>query len=69
MNNIQDKLAIAISTKIVQHPISFIVMNKRTHDSLCNCIPSEFRMNKITKYCGYNILISEDVLDDDFKIG
>ena len=70
MNNIELILQNEIRAALTRAPISFIVMNKRSHDLLIlENVHLTFRMDKITKYQGLDILISEDVNDNEFKIG
>ena len=46
-------------------------MNKKTHDLLIQAINNIWtnKIDKITKYQGLDVLISEDVNDNEFKIG
>ena len=46
-------------------------MNKKTHDLLIQAINNIWTntIDKITKYQGLDVLISEDVNDNEFKIG
>ena len=70
MNNIELILQNEIRAALTRAPISFIVMNKRSHDLLIlENVHLTFRMDKITKYQGLDVLISEDVNDNEFKIG
>ena len=70
MNNIEIILQNEIRAALTRAPISFIVMNKRSHDLLIlENVPLTFRMDKIIKYQGLDVLISEDVNDNEFKIG
>ena len=71
MNNIKIILQNEIKDVLTRHPISFIVMNKKTHDLLIQAINNIWTstIDKITKYQGLDILISEDVNDNEFKIG
>ena len=69
MNNIEQKLQNEIKSELMLRQISFIVMNKNTQDLLLENIPLTFRPDKIIKYLDYDILISEDVKDNEFKIG
>ena len=70
MNDIELILQNEIRAALTRAPISFIVMNKRSHDLLIlENVPLTFRMDKIIKYQGLDVLISEDVNDNEFKIG
>lgn len=71
MNNIEIILQNEIKDILTKHPISFIVMNKKSHDLLIQAINSLWtsKIDKITKYQGLDVLISEDVNDNEFKIG
>ena len=70
MNDIELILQNEIRAALTRAPISFIVMNKRSHDLLIlENVPLTFRIDKITKYQGLDVLISEDVNDNEFKIG
>ena len=69
MNNIEQKLQNEIKSELMLRQISFIVMNKNTLDSLLENIPLTFRPDKLIQYSSYDILISEDVNDNEFKIG
>lgn len=71
MNNIEIILQNEIRDALMKRPISFVVMNKNTHDKLVkihNTI-STCRMDKITRCYGLDILVSEDINDNEFKIG
>ena len=71
MNNIEIILQNEIKDVLTKRPISFIVMNKKTHDLLIQAINNIWTstIDKITKYQGLDVLISEDVNDNEFKIG
>lgn len=69
MNNIHFMLQNEIRATLMRAPISFIVMNKNSHDLLLENFPLIFRIDKLTKYQGLDVLISEDVNDNEFKIG
>lgn len=71
MNNIEFILQNKINDALMKHPISFIVMNKKSHDLLIQTINNIWTntIDKITKYQGLDVLISEDVNDNEFKIG
>lgn len=71
MNNIQLILQSEIKDALTKRPISFVVMNKKSHTLLIQAINNIWtsKIDKITKYQGLDILISEDVNDDEFKIG
>ena len=71
MNNIELILQSEIKGALTKRPISFIVMNKKSHALLIQAINNIWTstIDKITKYQGYDILISEDVKDNEFKIG
>ena len=71
MNNIEFILQNEIRAALTKAPISFIVMNKKSHALLIQAINNIWTstIDKITKYQGYDILISEDVKDNEFKIG
>ena len=70
MNDIELILQNEIRAALTRAPISFIVMNKRSHDLLIlENVHLTFKMDKITKYQGLDVLISEDVNDNEFKIG
>lgn len=71
MNNIEIILQNEINDILTKRPISFIVMNKKSHDLLIQAINNLWtsKIDKITKYQGLDILISEDVNDNEFKIG
>ena len=71
MNNIEIILQNEIKDVLTRNPISFIVMNKKTHDLLIQAINNIWTstIDKITKYQGLDVLISEDVNDNEFKIG
>lgn len=69
MNNIELILQNEIRAALTKAPISFIVMNKKSHDLLLENTNFTIKMNKITKYQGLDVLISEDVNDNEFKIG
>lgn len=68
MNNIEIMLQNEIKDALTKRPISFIVMNKKSHDLLLENVPLIFRIDKITKYQGLDVLISEDVKDNEFRI-
>ena len=71
MNNIEYILQNEIRAALTRAPISFIVMNKNNHDKLTE-IPNAVntrKIDKITKYQGLDVLISEDVNDNEFRIG
>lgn len=71
MNNIELILQNEINDALTKRPISFVVMNKKTHDLLIQSINNIWTdtIDKITKYQGLDVLISEDVNDNEFKIG
>ena len=71
MNNIELILQNEIKDALTKRPISFVVMNKKNHTLLIQAINNIWtsKIDKITKYQGLDILISEDVNDDEFKIG
>lgn len=71
MNNIEIILQNEIKDALTKRPISFVVMNKKSHDLLIQVINNIWTntINKITKYQGLDILVSEDVNDNEFKIG
>lgn len=71
MNNIEIILQNEIKDVLTRHSISFIVMNKKTHDLLIQAINNIWTsiIDKIIKYQGLDVLISEDVNDNEFKIG
>lgn len=70
MDNIIFILQNEIKGALTKRPISFIVMNKKTHDLLIQTVNIWIStIDKLTKYQGYDILISEDVNDNEFKIG
>ena len=71
MNNIELILQNEIKDALTKRPISFVVMNKKTHDDLIEIIYNVYEgvIDKITKYQGLDILISEDVNDNQFRIG
>lgn len=71
MDNIIFILQNEIKDVLTRHPISFTVMNKKTHDLLIQAINNIWTstIDKITKYQGLDVLISEDVNDNEFKIG
>ena len=70
MNNIELMLQNEIRATLMRAPISFIVMNKKSHDLLIQAINNRWTntIDKITKYQGLDILISEDINDNEFKI-
>lgn len=69
--NIETKLQNEIKDVLMVHPISFIVMNETTHKLLIDEISDTWfhSIDKLTKYMSCDILISEDVNDNEFKIG
>lgn len=71
MNNIELILQSEIRAALTKAPISFVVMNKTTHDLLIQTINNIWTntIDKITKYQGLDVLISEDVNDNEFRIG
>lgn len=70
MNNIELILQNKINNALMKCPISFVVMNKKTHDLLIQTVNIWIStIDKLTKYQGLDVLISEDVNDNDFKIG
>ena len=71
MNNVEQKLQNEIKSELMFRQISFIVMNKKTHGLLIQAINNIWTstIDKITKYQGLDVLISEDVNDNEFKIG
>ena len=71
MNNIELILQNEIRAALMSAPISFIVMDKKSHDLLIQDINNRWTntIDKITKYQGLDVLISEDVKDNEFKIG
>ena len=70
MNNIELILQNKINDALMKRPISFVVMNKKTHDLLIQTVNIWIStIDKLTKYQGLDILISEDVNDNEFKIG
>ncbi len=70
MNNIELILRSEIKDALTKRPISFVVMNKITHDLLIQEINIWTNtIDKITKYQGLDVLISEDVNDNKFRIG
>jgi hypothetical protein len=71
MSNIEFMLLSEIKDALTKRPISFIVMNKKSHDLLIQAISSIWTnpIDKITKYQGLDVLISEDVNDNKFRIG
>ena len=71
MNNIEIILQSEIKDAQIKRPISFIVMNKKSHDLLLQSVNSIWTniIDKITKYQGLDILISEDVNDNQFRVG
>jgi hypothetical protein len=70
MNNIELILRSEIKDALTKRPISFVVMNKITHDLLIQEINIWTNtIDKITKYQGLDVLISEDVNDNQFRIG
>ena len=71
MNEIHKELELQIGNALMRRNVSFIVMNKYTHDKLLeihNTI-STCRIDKMTRYRGLDVLISEDVNDVKFKLG
>ena len=71
MNNIELILQNEIRAALTRAPISFIVMNKNSHTLLIQAINNIWTstIDKITKYQGLDVLISEDVNDNEFRIG
>jgi len=71
MNNIELILQSEIKDALTKRPISFVVMNKKSHDLLIQAINNIWTntIDKITKYQGLDVLISEDVNDNQFRIG
>lgn len=71
MNNIEIILQNEIRDALTKRPISFVVMNKKSHDLLIQAINNIWTntIDKITKYQGLDVLISEDVNDNQFRIG
>ena len=71
MNNIELILQSEIKDALTKRPISFIVMNKKSHDLLIQAINNIWTntIDKITKYQGLDVLVSEDVNDNQFRIG
>jgi len=71
MNNIELILQSEIRDALTKRPISFIVMNKKSHDLLIQAINNIWTntIDKITKYQGLDVLVSEDVNDNQFRIG
>ena len=69
MNNIE-LLQNEIKDALTKRPISFVVMNKKSHDLLIQIINNicTNTINKITKYQGLDVLVSEDVNDNQFRI-
>ena len=60
MNNIELILQNEIRAALMRAPISFIVMNKKSHDLLIQDINNRWTntIDKITKYQGLDVLIS-----------
>lgn len=71
MNNIELILQSEIKDALIKRPISFVVMNKKSHDLLIQAINNIWTntIDKITKYQGLDVLVSEDVNDNQFRIG
>lgn len=71
MNNIELILQSEIRDALTKRPISFVVMNKKSHDLLIQAINNIWTntIDKITKYQGLDVLVSEDVNDNQFRIG
>jgi hypothetical protein len=71
MNNIEIILQNEIRDALTKRPISFVVMNKKSHDLLIQAINNIWTntIDKITKYQGLDVLLSEDVNDNQFRIG
>ena len=70
MNDIELILQNEIRAALTRAPISFIVMNKRSHDLLIlENVPLTLMMDQITKYQVLDVLISEDVSENGVKIG
>lgn len=60
MNNIELILQNEIKDALTKRPISFVVMNKKSHDLLIQDINNRWTntIDKITKYQGLDVLIS-----------
>lgn len=69
-----EELKRQIYNKLSVGEVSFIVMNKKSHDLLKTCYDlvniDKSKVNiRFTTFMNYEILISEDVEDYKFKIG
>lgn len=68
MNNIELILQSEIKGALTKRPISFVVMNNKTMKELLSH-PFLIDTGRLKYYHGYQVLVSEDLLDDEFKIG
>lgn len=65
-----NKLKKEIQDVYIMHPVSFIVMNKETHDKIVDeYFPLTNNITKFIKFMNYDILISEDLKYGEFRIG
>lgn len=65
---IEQKLQEELREALMKRPVSFLVMNYRTMKKL---LSHSFLINtgRLKYYYDYQVLISEDLLDNEFKIG
>jgi hypothetical protein len=68
MNNIELILQNEIKDALTKRPISFVVMNNKTMKELLSH-PFLIDTGRLKYYHGYQVLVSEDLLDNEFKIG
>lgn len=65
---IEQKLQEELREALMKRPVSFLVMNHKTMKELLN---HSFLIDtvRLKYYHGYEVLVSEDLLDNEFKIG